>query len=155
MRVTIITDASWCDMTQAGGYGYWVACERGRERGGAAFRVRPSSSLIAEMMAMVNGLCQAVRSGLVMAGDRVLIQTDCQAAIDIFSGKTDPHNREELQVLTHMKRALKSSSLVVEYRHVKGHTAGNTPRTYVNNYCDHQARTAMRKLRQNIKEGKV
>lgn len=31
MRVTILADASHCPTTKAGGYGYWIASERGKK----------------------------------------------------------------------------------------------------------------------------
>lgn len=147
MRVTIITDASWCPTTKVAGYGFWVACERGRRRGGGTIKTLVPSSMAAEMMAMVNGLCQGMRLGIIASGDALLIQTDCQAAIDTFSKFRNPSDNVEAQVVAHMEELCRTGSLTVEYRHVKGHTAGRTPRTYVNNYCDAEAKKYMRARR--------
>lgn len=147
MRVTIITDASWCPTTKVAGYGFWVACERGRRRGGGTIKALVPSSLAAEMMAMVNGLCHGMRFGMVANGDVLLIQTDCQAAIDTFRRFRNPGCDVEAQVVEHMETICGTGNITVEYRHVKGHTNGRTPRTYVNNYCDAEAKKYMRARR--------
>lgn len=81
MRVTIIADASFCPDTNVAGYGYWIACERGKDGGGGEMKGRVESSLIAEMQAVVNALYISIRKNLVQANDHVLLQTDCEGAI--------------------------------------------------------------------------
>lgn len=41
MRVTIISDASFCPNTKAAGYGGWVVCNRGNNANGGPLRGAP------------------------------------------------------------------------------------------------------------------
>lgn len=150
MNVTIISDASWCPNTKAGGYGYWIACQRGRKAGGGVIRRRVTSSQSAEMMAVVNGVWHGLNDGYVLSGDVLLIQTDCLNAIDLFrrgAGRTP----EEREVIQFFHELLDGNALEVSFRHVRGHTNGDTPRTYVNNVCDKTAKKHMRKMRTHLR----
>lgn len=151
MLVTIITDASFCSETNAAGYGYWIVCERGRKSGGGPVKSRVPCSMIAEMMACCNGLWIALSNGLVTRGDTVLIQTDCQPAIDLFLKTGKSYDKNKLEVLDYMAKIVQENELEVKYRHVKGHTDGSTPRTYVNNVCDKAAKKYMRLMRTHFR----
>jgi ribonuclease HI len=159
--VTIIADASWCPNTHVGGYGFWIASDRGKQGGSGAFRTTVVSSTAAEMMALVNALHQACKCNLVQSGDRVLLQTDCQDAIRLFSGQAPKYNErkpEEVALMKYMTDLIGKAQIAVTYRHVKGHTDGKQPRLYINNKCDEFAKRAMRRARHefylNNKESK-
>ncbi len=157
MRVTIIADASFCPKTGVAGYGFWIAGERGKQGGEGAVKGLCDTNSTAEMQALVNALHIAVRAGLVSQGDAVLLQTDCEAAIQAFEG-----TRKRLSELEHatkqaMKHLRHTFALSLEYRHVKGHSKSTEARYAANNHCDRGARRAMRKARtlhlQQTKQG--
>jgi ribonuclease HI len=147
MWVTIIADASYCPDTQAAGYGFWIASDRGKRGGHGGIKERVVNSIAAEMMALVNGLYMACRYGLADQGDTVLLQTDCQAAIDAFTHKRARITHEETDLVSYLETLAKDLQLTVMFKHVKGHTSGGTPRLFINNKCDELARDAMRKMR--------
>lgn len=147
MRVTIIADASFCPDTNAAGYGYWIACDRGKTGGGDEMKGRVPSSMVAEMQAVVNALYVAARLSLVQQGDSVLIQTDCLAAIDTFEGRREFLNGNEIEVLKAMSHVRSKLELTILFRHVKGHTRNREARFVTNNLCDERAKTAMRRAR--------
>ena len=104
MNVTIFADASYCNELRVGGYGFWVACERGKKAGGGRLRTNDvSSSTVAEMMALANALHCAIVHGLVLDNDIVLLQTDCMAAIDAFEGRRTRLIQQELQIIAFMR----------------------------------------------------
>lgn len=149
-RVTIIADASWCPNTHAGGYGFWIASDRGKQGGSGAFRDTVVSSTAAEMMALINALHHACKVNLVQEHDGVLMQTDCQDAIRYFEGKHpiyNPRREEEQKLVVYFNELLSKAGVSVSFRHVKGHTDGREPRLYINNKCDEFAKRAMRKMR--------
>lgn len=150
MLVTVIADASWCPDTGATGYGYWAVSERGRKYGGGAVRRPVLKSHVAEMMAAVNGIWKALAEGIAKPGDTILVQTDCQSAIHSFENP-DRRPKEEQEVIGQLQRYKDEQSLTVMFRHVKGHTAGSTPREFVNNVCDKQAKDYMRKMRTHLR----
>lgn len=155
MRVTIIADASFCPETQAAGYGFWIACERGKKGGGGEMKDLLSSNIAAEMQAAVNALHIAIRCELVKAADEVLIQTDCMAAIDAFEGKRRnlaPHEKVAVDVM-HRLRIQHCLSLV--FRHVKGHSGRKEARYVTNHMCDKRAKEAMRLARARIQLGEI
>lgn len=149
MRVTIIADASWCPQTHVAGYGFWIASDRGKQGGSGAMRNTVVNNNAAEMMALINGLHHACKTGLVQACDAVLLQTDCQAAIHaLVNAETRKHiSKTELELVAYFKELQDRVGFNVEFRHVKGHTDGKQPRLFINNKCDEFARKAMRKAR--------
>lgn len=150
MRVTVIADASHCPNTKAAGYGYWAVSERGRRGGGGPIRTPVDSSNAAEMAALVNGLFFACKAGIAIAGDHVLLQTDCQSAIDAFESKRSRLSRDERSAKHHLFELKKDFGLTVSFRHVKGHTDRTEARYVTNNLCDQRAKQGMRLARRNL-----
>lgn len=154
MNVTILGDASHCPETLAGGYGFWIACERGKRGGSGAFREVVPTSTVAEMMAIVNALYCALRFELVLKGDALLIQTDCEAAIFALTDRRKLTTLESECVLK-MKQFIKDNALEVVYKHVKGHSKNKQSRFLSNNACDRGAKKAMRKKRASLTVTKI
>lgn len=152
MLVTIIADASYCPDTGAAGYGFWIASARGRRAGSGSVRKAVTTSVSAEMMAMVNGFHQACAWGLVQKSDKVLLQTDCQSAINAFQNMRFRMNAEEVAVVAKMRVIAATYDVETSFRHVKGHTSGKTPRAWVNNECDRLAGAAMRVARDKLRD---
>lgn len=155
MLVTIIADASYCHETGAAGYGYWVVCGRGRHIGSGSMKTPVANNNSAEMMALANALHQALGLQLIQPKDHVLLQSDCQAAIGGFIGNRHNITQEELGVAAYLKALVAKAGVTVSFRHVKGHTKGKTPRTWVNNNCDALAGLAMREARKKILQNKL
>lgn len=153
MRVTIIADASHCSESGAAGYGYWIAAERGKHGGGGFVRTRVSGSIAAEMIALVNAIAIALKRELVQKGDHVLLQTDCQGAIDAFTGvrtRIPKGEREAREIFFELKRG---GGFTHSFRHVKGHSNNPEARYVTNNLCDKRAKQGMRLARQMLAEG--
>jgi ribonuclease HI len=148
MRVTIIADASYCSQHKVGGFGYWIACERGKRPGGGPLKGSVPTSVIAEMMAICRALHDGVRMSLIQTGDDVLIQTDCRSAIDALQivrlAAVSAKTREVIEVFDNIVRKAK---IKVSFRHVKGHTNNVEARFAANRACDQRAKTAMRQAR--------
>src|SRR5699024_8807393 len=68
MRVTIISDASFCPNTKAAGYGGWVVCNRGNNANGGPLRGAPDSGA-AETMAICNIIWEGMKAKLIHPGD--------------------------------------------------------------------------------------
>lgn len=145
--VTIIVDASHCPDTGAAGYGCWIASARGKRPAEGQFKKPLSNSALAEAMAIVNAIYIAIRSKLVLKGDKVLLQSDCMSAINVLKGWDKPFNKESEETLNTFKKLVDDYSLRVSFKHVKGHTNRDEARYRSNNMCDKQARRQMRKMR--------
>ena len=151
MNVTIICDASYCPDTKVGGYGFWIASERGKRGGKGLIKVQMESSLIAEMVAVCSSLHRAWQLSLIKPLDEVLLQTDCQSAIDIFEGKRGERQGQQLIYVNHFKDCLEEFGISVRFRHVKGHTNLTGARYYINRRCDKDAYEQMRIAREAVR----
>lgn len=147
MLVTIIADASYCPMTKAAGYGWWLASERRKVGGGGEVRDRVDGSSAAEMIALVNALYIAANNALVLKGDHILFQTDCMSAIDAFEGKRTILTKDERAAKKRIYDLKREHGVTFSFRHVKGHTNRAEARYVTNNLCDARAKAGMRKAR--------
>ena len=149
MLITILADASHCPESKVGGYGYWIASNRGKKAGGGIFKGLVATSSLAEMMAIANAIHIAIRDHIIQQGDRVLVQTDCEAAIQSFSyGRS--LTKSELRTVEYVLNLIKSLCVDLEFRHVKAHTSNKDKRSLANRNCDHTARQAMREARRKL-----
>lgn len=155
MWVTIIADASYCPETGKAGYGFWIACERGKLGGDGVIAVDVENNIAAEMMALLNALHVARRRNLVQQKDSVLLQTDCQPAIDAFRGQRLNITEQEKDLVLWFERFCKEHDLHIRMKHVKGHTTRDDARFVVNNICDRKARQNMRKARDRFRLQKI
>ncbi len=151
MLVTIIADASWCPHTGAAGWGAWIATERGKKRVGGPIKIPVQSAKASEMMGIVNAFWEACKAGLVQPYDVVLLQTDCLWGLESFQGVRRCETEHETMAVEHLHRYLKHYSVNPIYRHVKGHTNRKEARYVVNDICDQDAKTHMRKMRKHLK----
>lgn len=147
MLVTVMTDASWCPDTHAGGYGFWIACERGKLPGGGPFKVAIPTAGHAEMMAICNAIYEARKVGLIVANDTVLIQTDCREAMDVLTRRTHVDYKD---IIDYFNDITKRAKLTIRFRHVKAHTANSDNRSVANKMCDSRAKQGMREAREAI-----
>lgn len=151
MLVTLMTDASHCPDSGAAGFGFWCASDRGKLAGGSAFRDAIKDSYEAEFKGVANSLKASINAGLILNGDKVLIQLDCIGVIYCIVGKSEPRD-DVVIVLEYIKNIAKQYDLKLICRHVKGHTKrleGN--RFKANNHCDVRAKKAMREARKILK----
>lgn len=148
MNVTILTDASYCPKYRVAGYGFWIACGRGKFGGGGKIVEEVHDTNAAEMMALCNSIWNGVNNGLIHCGDRLLMQTDSLAAIDRLKAQRVVTLTEQQQrIIAYYQKAVRRLSLDVQFRHVKGHTLHQEPRFVANRMCDKRAKEQMRAAR--------
>lgn len=148
MLVTIMTDASYCPDTGAAGYGYWIASNRGKCGGGGPLRRLLASSTTAETLAVANALHIAFKLGAAEIRDSVLVQTDCQAVIELFEGRRRPVDGTEQEAYFHIQRIINKYFITLHFKHVKGHNAREgSARSVANHMCDKRARYFMKQMR--------
>ena len=155
MWVTIIADASYCPDTGKAGYGFWIACQRGKHGGDGIIQSYVENNIAAEMIALLNALHVARKKGLILHSDSVLMQTDCQPAIDAFQGQRQSITEQEKELVSWYNAFREEHNLHIRLKHVKGHTDRDDARYVVNNICDRKARRNMRKARDMHKDHKI
>lgn len=170
MLVTLFSDASVCQERKIGGWAAWLKADRGTLKGGAAFGVKVFDSTMGEAMAVVNGLSVGIANGVIQEGDTVLVQTDNDAVMGVLEGtvrrslKKEMKRRKgrskseverhvarrnhEIDLVAHaFSRIVENSSIMIRWRHVKGHRGLEDRRSAVNTFCDRTARAQMRSAR--------
>jgi len=150
MKIIVLADASHCPQTKAGGYGFWIASARGKRGGGGQLKGKVDTSTLAEMMAIANAIHQGIVWGLIRSQDELLIQTDCQAAIDGFM-KERKLSETENTVVCHVLKLQNRVQLKVIFKHVKGHTNHSDAKYSSNRVCDRVARRHMKRARESLR----
>lgn len=149
MRVTIISDASFCPNTKAAGYGGWVVCNRGNNANGGPLRGAPDNNA-AETMAICNVIWEGMKAKLIHPGDHLIVQTDCSTAIKVYK-EASWKSEQEGVAFKWLNDQLRKYNLTIEFRHVKGHTSTQDQRSKAQRFCDERARSAMRLERSKIR----
>lgn len=149
MRVTIVSDASFCPDTKAAGYGGWVVCNRGNNANGGAIRGAPNSGA-AETMAICNVIWEGLKANLIYVGDHLIVQTDCATAIKVYE-EARWTNEAEGSAFKWLNDQIRKYNLTIEFRHVKGHSNVKDQRSKAQRFCDERARSAMKLERSKIR----
>lgn len=134
---TVLTDASWCPNQKVAGWAAWIVCNDERYKRYDAFFEKVDTAHEAEIKAIINGLYIAKR---VFQPDHYHVVSDCLAAMQTLQGKTS--NKKWQEKMTEIVGTTR-----VTFAHVKAHTSTKDKRSYVNNWCDFNAKMAMRQLR--------
>lgn len=151
MNVTVMSDASYCHTHKLAGYGYWIACERGKEGGGGVINDSVDGVNCAEMMAVCNTMWHGMKEGLIHRGDTLLVQTDSMHTINALSRQHPVRmTKQEIQVITYFDEIVTKYDLTVNFRHVKGHSDSKEKRHLANNMCDQRAKQHLRAARNKI-----
>ncbi|UPT53012.1 RNase H [Hafnia phage yong3] len=149
MRITIISDASYCPNTAAAGYGGWVVCNRGKAKCSGPLKGAPNSGA-AETMAICNVFWHGLNESLIQRGDHIIIQTDCLTAIRVFK-ESKWTSEVQASAFKWLNAQCTLYSLSVEFRHVKGHSTTQDKRSAAQRYCDERAGEAMKLERSRIR----
>lgn len=146
VRSTVIADASFCHRTRAGGWAVWINVNwpdgsHRRIKAHNRFKRRARSSAHAEQMACMNGIWAAYQAG----AREILVQTDCLEVVQ-SQGRTNSR-KSGGEYLAAAAELWPEAALT--WKHVKGHNLANVDdrRTFVNDWCDKQAKIHMRAQR--------
>ncbi len=155
MMVTVMVDASFCPDTGAGGYGVWIAAQRGKRAFEGQFNTPLDNSTLAEMAAVVNALHCALKHGYIMESDTVLLQIDCIAAIHAFENKRVVRHNMEHEIKAKYNKFIELFKLDIKFKHVKAHSGKLDRRSRSNNACDQRAYKQMKLMRQRLKLAEI
>jgi len=148
MRATVITDASFCPETKVAGWAGWIRIDghpvpikrMGKIKGPV------NDATEAEVYAALNGIWVAVMSG----ATQVLIQSDCMSVINLVQRKA-----LSVRLIKIWDEALarpEFATVGITAAHVKGHGLIKDARTFVNAWCDTNARAAIGKGKRKSNE---
>ena len=148
--ITINTDASFCPETKAGGWAVYIVCDDFKIQKSGKFRGTMKSALEAEMKAIGNALVILLLKKEVPRFHFVYVNTDCKNAIRDIEGSTTPLGKRINGYWTTLNT--RTSSRLKKFRHVKAHSNVADSRSFVNDWCDKEAKRCMRIRREEIKK---
>lgn len=153
MIATLITDASHCSTSKAGGFGFWCVSDRGKLMGGKPLSGEIQDAYQAEVKGVANGLVIGLRSGIIQQGDKVIIQLDNITVVYGINGVLKKKRKDIAVVLNFIKSFAIENNLSIECRHVKGHSKNTDNRSMANKHCDKRAKEQMKLARKLILSG--
>lgn len=143
MIVTINTDASFYPIDKVGGFAYWIVYAGIRTKHYGPFKGKIDQPVEAELKAIANALSH-VRKLMPDHVTMIIINTDCSYGIDIVEGRRQSNSKAVKITAAMIQKYLSywriQHKVTHEFRYVKAHTDGATPRLFVNNWCDQHAK---------------
>lgn len=145
--ITINTDASFGPFDKVGGYGYYIICDKFKIRRGGMFKNHPKNSIEAEMMCIANAIHTLINIPSLPTTKYIIINCDCLMAFEnIGLKKGNEIGRRIAKQLKELKNktSFRNVHPKVEFRHVKSHSGKNDARSYINEWCDREAKRWMK-----------
>jgi len=154
MLVTVSTDASFSFKAKIGTFAFWITSNDGRIKHSGVLKGECHTSTEAEMKCICNALFSlAINEGLSRKTSKIIINTDSMNAIHVFTGdqklikkyKLDS-NRYRMFANKYRKITSMVPHAQIEFRHIKAHQKIESPRGYVNFWCDQEAKKQIEKI---------
>lgn len=141
--ITINTDASYNSQKQVGGYAFYIVCDLFKIQKSGMFKVHPKSPMQAEMMCMANALHTLAAQPELPQFNWIVINSDCLFSFEKIKLKSqDKIGRVVAKKLRSVRE--KTGFPDYELRHVKAHNGTPDARSWVNDWCDKEAKKWMR-----------
>lgn len=154
MLVTINTDASFHPQLKHGAYAFWAVCNDFKITKSGVFKSKCFSPDDAEAKCIINALTVILKAHTGIT--KIIVNTDSLNAIAILT-KDIYHlkkYRVSVKMYAHIRQqyhlVLSSKKCSVEFRHVKAHSGTGDKRSYVNEWCDKEAKRQLRIVVKNV-----
>jgi ribonuclease HI len=150
--ITINTDASHHPDYKIGGYAFYIVCNHFKIMKSGVFKTKPANSTAAETMCIGNALAELAKMDLPKT-TFLIINTDSKHSIGNIERSYNPLSEEVNKIW--QKVIEKTGSTKNEFRWVRAHSKVKDARSYVNEWCDYNAKKEMRKaVRKKKKQDK-
>lgn len=152
---TVNTDASFSDNAQLGAWACWIRSSHYLVKEAGVFDHPVVNSSVAEILAFEQALLlldQLISSQDFLRHHRdngrikLFINTDSMWTIHALEGRVK--RSKHLEVAKRIRSL--TEPYIISARHVRGHSRGHDSRSWVNNWCDQQARGLLRKRLEEI-----
>lgn len=146
MLVTINTDASFHPKLKYGAYAFWAVSNDFKITKSGVFRRVCQTPDDAESKCIINAFTVILKAHKGIS--KIIVNTDSLNAIAYLT-KDKKHIQKYNLSMSKMRQFQQCLSLLpiskvkIEYRHVKAHTGINDKRSYVNDWCDSEAKRQM------------
>ena len=151
MNLTINTDASFCPYTKASGYAVWIVCDIGRIKYSGMLK-GSENPMDAELKAIGNALF-LLKNSYINNGSikTIYLNSDCTNALERVKYKSkNDIGRYAHKIAKDILKKGGSNMIQFHKRHVKAHSQKKDSRSFVNEWCDKEAKKWMKKQRLEI-----
>ena len=152
--ITMFTDAGYCPDRKIGTWAVWAKRDGKTFRYSGVLRGEVDHSAIAELRAIVNGVCAVLTVMKPEKATKIIAQSDCESAIGALLGSHFKRKSARARVENAtklLKKKLQETGVVIEYRHVSAHRGTVDPRAAVNTWCDGECSRLLKQARQAAK----
>lgn len=157
-RITINTDASYNYHYGVAAYAIYIICDQFKITKSGLFKDFPANSTEAESMAIANALYICANTKGLPTTDMIIVNTDSMLAIHgIGNGKgKKPSGKAVARYMSNLRQKTSKKNVLPDfsYRHVKAHNGTPDARSWVNDWCDKEAKRWMRERVEEIKSQK-
>jgi ribonuclease HI len=153
INITINTDASWHPEYKVGGYAFWIVCDKFKITKSGKFKTNPKSSTEAEIMAIGNAIHALLSINEPLECSLLVINTDSKQAISRIKSGVCEYGKMVRSI--HLKLLSKINARKNKFRHVKAHSGKDDSRSFVNEWCDTEAKKWMRLQVTYIKQAQL
>jgi len=146
MLVTINTDASFHTRLKIGGYAFWAVSNDFKITKSGVFRKKCQTSDDAESKCIINALTVILKAHNSIT--KIIINTDSLNSIayltrDIKHIQRYRLSHSKMRQFKQCLTMLPIGKIKIEYRHVKAHSGVDDARSFVNEWCDTEAKKMM------------
>lgn len=150
--ITINTDASYSQQYKVGGYAFYIVCDLFKITKSGAFKGNIKNPHDAEMKCIANALHTLLAQKELPSCKWLVINTDSQHSIETITRQLDPLGKQIGRMWQQLITRLGSTNN--KFRHVRAHSGVKDARSYVNEWCDREAKKYMRQAVNNVKNKK-
>lgn len=151
-NITVFTDASFCPETKAAGGAFWA--RNADTKFSSSFRIEDAeSSADAEILTACRSI-QSILEHPVLGEElkkgketRLILVVDCLTVKHVLEGGKAKMGVAACQAVATTRIHVFNQKFWFKVNHVKGHSGIGSPRQWVNNWCDKEARHQMYSLR--------
>lgn len=141
--ITVNTDASYSHKKNAAGYAFYIKCDLFKIQKGGMFKTMPDNPMDAEMKCIANALHTLSSQKELPKCRLIVINSDCLNCFGLIKKKSaNSTGRKIYNILRELRK--KTGMPKFDFRHVKAHSGVKDARSYVNEWCDKEAKKWMR-----------
>lgn len=143
-NVTITTDISLIGNDCA--YAFWISTELGPIKRSGILKQRTNNTALAELMCIANAVHFFVKTGI--KTKRLIINTDSKASIIYVRARDfrSMRNKQMGQIAELINSTVFGRYDEITFRHVKAHVGTRDARSYVNDWCDKEAKRVLKQF---------
>lgn len=149
--ITVNTDASFHPNYKTAGYAFYIICDFFKIQKGGNFKRKITSAKMAETFCIGNALATLLAQKELPSTMLIIVNCDCKFAMHEIQNRTSQSGTLVASYAKKLKKRM-PRGCVVDYRYVKAHNGSPDSRSWVNEWCDTEAKKWQRKATASVME---